>query len=109
MSKQEVLTQVYPDELEYIFRKKREKEINQYESYRHTMIAVAAGFGGKTEDGETLFEIYSRQLNEIIGQLESVDKSMEEKEYTPDGIDKELAKLRGLQGIISQTQVKRKK
>lgn len=103
------MTQVYPDELEYIFRKKREKEINRYESYRHTMIAVAAGFGGKTEDGETLFEIYSRQLNEIIGKLESVDKSMEEKEYTPDGIDKELDKLRGLQGIISQTQVKKKK
>lgn len=101
------MTQVYPDELEYIFRKKREKEINQYESYRHTMIAVAAGFGGKTEDGETLFEIYSRQLNEIIGQLESVDKSMKEKEYTPDGIDKELDKLRGLQGIISQTKKKK--
>lgn len=107
MSKQEVLTQVYADELEYIFRKKREKEINRYESYRHTMTAVAAGFGGKNEDGETLFEIYSRQLNEIIGQLESVDKSMEEKEYTPDGIDKELDKLRGLQGIISQTKKKK--
>lgn len=103
------MTQVYPEELEYIFRKKREKEINQYESYRHTMIAVAAGFGGKTEDGETLFEIYSRQLNEIIGRLESVDKSEEEKEYTPDGIDKELDKLRGLQDIISQTQLKKKK
>lgn len=101
------MTQVYPDELEHIFRKKREKEINQYESYRHTMIAVAAGFGSETEDGQSLFEIYSRQLDEIIRRLESADNSEEEKEYTSEVIDKELAKLRGLQGIISQTKKKK--
>ena len=69
MSKNEVLEQVYPDELKYIFKKKREKEIQRYEGYRHMMIAIAAGFGAKTEDDESLYEIYNRQLDQIIDEL----------------------------------------
>lgn len=108
MSKNEVLEQVYPDELEYIFRKKREKEIQRYEGYRHMMIAIAAGFGAKTEDDESLYEIYNRQLDQIIDELKGTD-GPEEKEYTPEDIDKELDKLRRLQGIINQTQAKKKR
>lgn len=109
MSKKEVLEQVYPDELEYIFRKKREKEIQRYEGYRNVMIAIAAGFGAETEDGESLYKIYNQQLDEIIEELKGTREYEGEKEYTPEDIDKELDKLRGLQGIINRTQAKKKR
>lgn len=103
MSKKEVLEQVYPDELEYIFKKKKEKEIQRYESYKHTMIAVAAGFGAETKDGESLYKIYNQQLNEIIDQLQGKGESEpEKKKYTPKDIDKELDKLKGLIGMVRQ-------
>ena len=109
MSKREVLTQIYPDELEYIFQKKREAEIQRYEDYRHMMMAVAAGFGSKTEDGETLFEIYSRQLDEIIGKLEGVktEKVDIENEYTENHVHEQFDKLKELQEIIASTAGKR--
>lgn len=105
MSKKEVLEQIYPDELDYIFRKKRDKEIQRYEGYRHTMIAVAAGFGGKTEDDKPLFEVYNQYLDEIIDQLQGNEKPVEEekKEYTPEDLGNELNKLQGLIGIVEQT------
>lgn len=107
MSKNEVLEQVYPDELEYIFKKKREKEIQRYEGYRHMMIAIAAGFGAETEDGESLYKIYNQQLDEIIEELKGTGEYEGEKKYTPEDIDRELEKLKGLQGIINQTQAKK--
>lgn len=109
MSKKEVLEQVYPDELEYIFRKKREKEIQRYEGYQHLMIAVAAGFGAETEDGESLYKIYNQQLDEIIEELKGTREYEGEKKYTPEDIDRELEKLKGLQEIINQTQAKKKR
>jgi len=109
MSKNEVLEQVYPDELEYIFRKKREKEIQRYEGYRHMMIAIAAGFGAETEDGESLYKIYNQQLDEIIEELKGTREYEGEKKYTPEDIDRELEKLKGLQEIINQTQAKKKR
>lgn len=108
MSKNEVLEQVYPDELEYIFKKKREKEIQRYECYRHMMIAIAAGFGAETEDGESLYKIYNQQLDEIIEELKGTREYEGEKKYTPEDIDRELEKLKGLQGIINQTQAKKR-
>lgn len=109
MSKKEVLEQVYPDELEIIFERKRQQEIQRYEDYRHTMIAVAAGFGGKTEDGKTLFEIYNKQIDDVINQLENGNQDYEEKEYTVETVDQELDKLRGLNNLINQTKQKKRR
>ncbi len=107
MSKQEVLSQVYPDELEYIFRKKRDREIKRYDNYRHMMIAIAAGFGAETESGEPLYKVYSQQLDAIIAQMDSAEP-VKEKKYTPEDIDGELDKLRGLQGVINQTKARKR-
>mgnify|MGYP001428706323 CR=1 FL=1 len=101
MSKSEVLEQIYPDELEYIFKKKREKEIQRYEGYQHLMIAVAAGFGAETENGESLYKVYSEQLNDIIEQLKGTE--VEEKEYTPEDVDRELEKLKGFLGVVEKS------
>lgn len=109
MSKKEVLEQVYPDELEIIFERKRQQEIQRYEDYRHTMIAIAAGFGGKTEDGKTLFEIYNKQIDDVINQLENGNQDYEEKEYTVETVDQELDKLRGLNNLINQTKQKKRR
>lgn len=101
MSKSEVLEQIYPDELEYIFKKKREREIRRFESYQHLMIAVAAGFGAETENGESLYKVYSEQLNDIIEQLKGTE--VEEKEYVPEDVDRELEKLKGFLGIVEKS------
>lgn len=101
MSKKEVLEQIYPDELEYIFRKKQEREIRRFESYQHLMIAVAAGFGAETENGESLYKVYSEQLNDIIEQLKGTE--VEEKEYVPEDVDREIEKLKGFLGIVEKS------
>lgn len=126
MSKKEILEQIYPDEVEYILRKKNEKEIRRYEDYRHTMIAIAAGFGAETEDGESLYKVYTQQLDKIISILsgekiderdnidiwyeeyeelkskenlteEEEDRIRELKRLMNEHIDNEINKLRGLQ------------
>jgi len=101
MSKSEVLEQIYPDELEYIFRKKQERETRRFESYQHLMIAIAAGFGAETENGESLYKVYSEQLNDIIEQLKGTE--VEGKEYTPEEVDRELEKLKGFLGVIEKS------
>lgn len=69
MSKKEVLDQVYPDELEIIYQKKKEREIVRHEGYRHNLVAIAAGMGGRTEDDKPLYGEYMQQLNDTIDLL----------------------------------------
>lgn len=106
MSKERVLTEVYPDEIEFIFENRRNKEIKRYEDHRYTMIAVAAGMGAKTKDDKSLYEVLNHHLDEIIEKLNNVEKTdtePEEKEYTVEHIDKELDKLKGILGAVKQT------
>ncbi|MCF8002443.1 MAG: hypothetical protein K9K76_11395 [Halanaerobiales bacterium] len=72
MSKKEVLEQVYPDELEYIFEKKKEKELKRYMGYMNQIMAVTAGFGG----GDAAKE-YVENIKEAIEEL-SDNKKKEE-------------------------------
>lgn len=73
MSKREVLTQVYPDELDYIFEKQRERELKRYLGYLNQIMAVSAGFGG----GDSAQE-YIDMIQEQVRELSS-DEEQEEK------------------------------
>jgi hypothetical protein len=108
MSKKDVLDQVYPDELEYIFRKKKDQEIQRLEKYKHTMIAIAAGFGSKTESGESLFKIYNEEITKAIDNLKNNSQdNRSEKEYTEEYINEQFEKLRMLQGKIASTGIRK--
>lgn len=72
MSKYEVLTQIYPDELKYIFDKKREKEIKRYQGYFNQIMAVAAGIGGGDSANEYVQDIISH-----IKELSNTDNKSE--------------------------------
>ncbi len=109
MSKKEVLEDIYPEELDYIYQKKKEKELNKYEGYRHQLLSVMAGSGAKTESGDSLFSLYMKELNDKIDILENKDKPVVNKHYTPETIDKELDKLRGLQGVINQNKQRKRR
>lgn len=61
----------------------------------------SAGFGAETENGESLYKVYSEQLNDIIEQLKGTE--VEEKEYAPEDVDRELEKLQGFLGIIEKS------
>ena len=111
MSKKEVLEQIYPDEVNGLLRKVREenveKEIQRYEGYRHMMIAVAAGMGGKTKDDKTLYEVYNQQLDEIIKQLQGKEL-VEEEEVTREDIKKNTEILKRKQEVYRQIRVGKK-
>ena len=112
MSKEEVLTQVYPDEIEYIFRKKRQQVVERYEGYLHQLNAILAGFGAKTEDGSSFYEIYQRQIVGIIEELGGKENRKEdidtEKNYTKEYVNKQFDKLKGLQEVIASTKTMRR-
>ena len=111
MSKEEVLTQVYPDEIEYIFRKKRQQVEERYEGYLHQLNAILAGFGAKTEDGCSFYEKYQQQIVEIIKALEGTENKKEdidtEKNYTKEYVNKQFDKLKSLQEVIASTKTMR--
>ena len=69
MSKKEILTQVYPDELEEIFEYEKINELKRYENYLWHIRAVAAGMGAKTKDGSSLYEIYTKEIADIIKNI----------------------------------------
>lgn len=93
MSKKEVLTQVYPDEIVFIFEKKREKELKRYMGYLNQIMAVSAGFGGGESAKEYVQDVVDRvkelngddknnkgQEEDKISNLHERKKELEEKE-----------------------------
>lgn len=46
MSKKEVLNEIYPDELEYIFDIQRRRELERYSDYLNQFMATSSAFGG---------------------------------------------------------------
>ncbi|AZO96128.1 hypothetical protein [Halocella sp. SP3-1] len=77
MSKREVLEQIYPDEIEIIFKQHAQQqqlqEIKRYEGYLWSMRAVAAGMGGETKDGKSLYEVYTKELINNIKKLSDIE------------------------------------
>lgn len=121
MSKKEVLTQVYPDELDYIFDKKREQELKRYMGYFNQIMAVSAGFGGGDSAKEYVKEIAStieelsnnkdtdkktdiRELHSEYEELKKKDdlsiyeekRLVELKHRIDEYLDRELSKLMNL-------------
>lgn len=85
MSKREVLEQIYPDELKTIFKQYAQqqqlKEIKRYEAYLWNMRAVAAGMGGETKSGESLYEIYSKELINTIKKISDVEVESKDSSF----------------------------
>lgn len=77
MTPNQVLEQIYPDEVDYLFKSYSEKqqleEIKRYEGYLWSMRAVAAGMGGETKGGESLYEVYSKELINNIKKLSDIE------------------------------------
>ncbi|MFW5916453.1 MAG: hypothetical protein ACOCTM_03165 [Bacteroidota bacterium] len=91
MTKMEVLNQIYPDELEIIFEKKREKKLRRYMGYLNQIMAVSAGFGG----GDAAQD-YVQDVIDQIKFLSNVpnSKPKEKKEHTKESLKNELKKIR---------------
>jgi len=85
MSKREVLQQVYPDELEHIFDKKREKELHRYEGYMNQIMAVSAGFGG----GDSA----KQYVEDVMNQIKELSNENKEDEVDIRDSYAELEKL----------------
>lgn len=99
MSKNEVLTQVYPDEIDYIFDKKREKELKRYMGYLNNIMAVSAGFGG----GDSAEE-YVQDIMDKIRKLSNSKQNKENKnrEITKEDIKKNTERLKFKEKLYEQ-------
>lgn len=119
MSKNEVLQQVFPEELEYIYDKKRVRELHRYEGYMNQIMAVAAGFGGGDNAKEYVQDVTDhiqeladnnedkvdiRDLHSELEELKAKDeltyeeekKIVDLKQQIDEKLDKEMDKLRNL-------------
>jgi hypothetical protein len=127
MSKREVLEQVYPGEIEYIFDKKREHELKRYIGYMNQIMAASSAFGGGDASKEYIENVktYIKELSsneskektnnindwyreyETLKNKDNLDpkdkkRIVELKEKMDDHINKEINKLKGIKNRQKQ-------
>ncbi|SDM21028.1 hypothetical protein [Halarsenatibacter silvermanii] len=76
MSKKEVLEDVYPDELEYIFEEMRREECRRYMDYYNQL---AAGMVGQTKKDDRTIEKYIEEIIKEIKELSDSPGAPDEK------------------------------
>lgn len=70
MSKNEVLNQIYPDEIEYIFDIQRRNELEKYTGYLNQFMAASSAFGGG-DNAKKYIEDLIDHINLLSGNEES--------------------------------------
>lgn len=106
MSKREVLEEIYPDELETIFKRNAQqqqlREIKRYEAYLWNLRTVAAGMGGETQRGESLYEIYSKELINTIKKLSNVEVESKNASFDVNGAYYEYERLKNKDNLSTE-------
>ncbi len=79
MTKKQVLEDIYPDELEFIFDRMRLKELKRYEDYYNEIIASFFVFGG----GDAAKDYFEK----IIARIKILSQDKKELSEPAGGID----------------------
>ena len=95
MTKKEILTEIYPDELDYIFEEMKLRELKRYEGYYNELMA---GLIGNTKEGDNTIPNYFNEINNAIKKLTApvIDNT------EPDGPEVIKDKLQGFAGLIKE-------
>lgn len=95
MSKNEILTQVYPDEIEYIYDQERTKEIRRVEGMYNQLIAGLLG-NSFYKDEDNITQNWFQSVAEMFDRLNPSDKESKQEPKSEEEVKSELDKLRGL-------------
>lgn len=105
MTKKEVLKDIYPDELPFIFEEMKDEELKQYEEYYNQLIA---GLMGNVKDKNNQLSNYMSGITQTIKQLKNDKDFEEEKEKKePDSVDDIKDKLSNFMGTVKTNRNKR--
>ena len=96
MTKKQVLTQIYPDEIPYIFEEMKKEELKRYTGYYNDIISGMIGMT-KDEDGsmKSYVDLIINKIKFLSGDEIPEDEQEEKEPDTSEEIENKLKRFAG--------------